>query len=130
MSHIIGLAVFGFFEVVLPVALATVVALAPVAASAADGWVLWEQTNTVMPKSIKERPGIVSLHDTKQACVEASKAHATKRSELLASLRPASTATVGELKNGQGYMVIFREDERFVIEFIHATCWPVGVNPQ
>ena len=62
MRHIIDLAVFGFFEVVLPVALATVVALSPVAAQDV-GHLLWQRHYGAGEKWFKATGIVLSAQD-------------------------------------------------------------------
>lgn len=112
-------------EVEMKALIIFILLLIPQSGGAADRWVLREETSKMLPKLAKERPGIVSLHDTKVVWVKASKVHAT---EWLERRRAVEPRNVWALKNGQGHTALFQQDER--MDFFTAQCWPAGVTPQ
>lgn len=123
----------------------SVVALAPVAASAADGWVLWEHETLSQPPRRTDRYVVrlegyplkrtVAVYADKAACLAVAHALITMRHErpwTSPISRGGAAMTAGDimaLKNGQGFAVILKTTDG-PTTLVVAECWPVGVNPQ
>ena len=135
----------------------SVVALAPVTESAADGWVLWQQESQITPYKKPPPMTTVGVHPDQATCVAAAHELAVARRQRVLD-RPVPpgfpadydrtylmtvASDITTHKNKQGHSVIlenwdsanYKKDPAADVlkarSFIYsASCWPVGVTPQ